>query len=67
LRTGDTSPESEMKKKKRKGKKSVFACFQSPKVREKKFKNFQSHTCGFHCIAKHQEGSLKLCALFVLL
>jgi hypothetical protein len=36
LLTGDTSPESEIIKKEKKRKKSVCACFQSPKVREKK-------------------------------
>jgi hypothetical protein len=41
--------------------------FSVPKSeREKKWKNCQIHTCGFHCIAKHKEGSLKLCALLVL-
>jgi hypothetical protein len=38
LLTGDTSPESEMNKKEKKRKKNVFACFQSPKVREKESK-----------------------------
>jgi len=54
--------------KKRKEKEKKCLCmFSVPKgEREKKWKNCQIHTCGFHCIAKHKEGSLKLCALLVV-
>jgi hypothetical protein len=55
-----------MKKKKRKGKKVFLHVFSHQKWKRKKVKNCQIRTCGFHCIAKHKEGSLKLCALFVV-
>ncbi len=33
---------------------------------EKKGKNHQIHMIGFHCVARNIEGSLKICALFLV-
>ncbi len=43
-----------------------FAVCSQQKWGKKQFLNRQIRTCGFHCVAKHVQGSLKICTLFLV-